>query len=143
MSTYTDSLTAEASLTLQGVWIHDPQDPEGTIQQYLYGKASKSSSIDTMQNGLIFTGRQFPVFEYGEHQEDQYDVTIHVPFDTSWMDSVQSLQDFAESRTTVCFRDNRGRRMFGSIFGYKEDDTDAGTNVSFTLSRADYDESVI
>lgn len=143
MSTYTDSVAAQISMTMQGLWIHDPLDPEGTVQQYIYGKAARSTSIDMGQKGLVFAGRTYPVFEYGEHQEDEYDVSIPVPFDANWQTTMGTLSVFGQARKTVCVRDNRGRIMFGSISNYKENDEDWGTEVSFNISRADYDESVV
>lgn len=144
MTAYTDSVAAEASLTLQGLWIHDPLDPEGTVQQYLYGKATRSSSVDTLQNGLIYAGRTYPVFDYGEHQQDKYDVSIVVPYDTDWVTNMANLLEFANAKRVLCVRDNRGRKMFGSISDYNENDADhGGTTVSFTMTRADYDESVV
>lgn len=143
MSTYTDSVAAQLSMTMQGLWIHDPLDPEGTVQQYIYGKATRSTSIDMGQKGLVFAGRTYPVFEYGEHQEDDYDITILVPFDSSWQTTMATLSEFGQARKTICVRDNRGRIMFGSISGYKENDEDWGTEVRFNISRADYDESVV
>lgn len=143
MTGYTDSLAAEASLTLEGVWIHDPLDPEGTAEQFLYGKAARSTGVDVGAAGLIFAGRTYPVFEYSEHQNDTYSVKIDVPFGTAWASALADLLAFAESRRTLCFRDNRQRRMFGALSDYQEADEEWGTTATMTFTRADYDESVV
>jgi hypothetical protein len=142
MSGYTDSVAAELSLTLQGVWVHDPLDPVGTVQQYLYGKAARSTEVDVAAAGLVYAGRTYPVFEYGEHQSDRYNITVDVPNDEDWADTLATLVDFAESRRTLCVRDNRRRRMFGALSGYRESDEPWGTTASMTFARGDYDESV-
>ncbi len=142
MSGYTDSLAAEASLTLEGVWIHDPLDPVGTVEQYLYGRAARSTEVDVASSSLAYAGRAFPVFEYGEHQSDQFNLTIAVPNDENWAATLATLVDFAGSRRTLCVRDNRRRRVFGALSGYRETDEEWGTSVSMVFTRADYDESV-
>lgn len=143
MATYTDSATASASTAFNGLWIHDPLDPQGTVVRFLYGKSSRSKSIDVEESGLVFAGRAFPVMEYGEHQADEYDFSVQVPNGSSYLSDLAALADFAESRRTLCVRDNRGKVVFGTMTGYKEQDQDWGSRVSFSVSRVDYDESVI
>lgn len=137
---YTDSDPVEGTLTLTGLWIHDPLDPENTARQYTYGKAARQASIDVDQQPLSFAGRQFPVMYYGDPQTDQLAVNVDIPSDEN--DSLAELADFAQARRTLCVRDNRGRKLFSSLSGYKEDDQDFGTRVSFEVTRVDFDEEV-
>jgi len=139
---YTDSDEAESTLTLTGVWLHDPLDAEGTVQQYLYGRSNRTSTVKVDRHGLVYAGRTFPVFDYGEHQDDQVSVQVLVPHGETWAAELAELLEFAEARRTLCYRDNRGRRVFGSLGNYTEDDEDMGTTVSFEMNRADYDEAV-
>lgn len=142
MTGYTDSSSATTSLSLLGVWIHDPLDAEGTVRNYLYGRSSRSTSIEVEAASLVYAGRTYQVTEYGEHQRDEYSVSIDVPHGETWASDLADLEAFAEARRTLCFRDNRGRQMFGTLSGYGESDEDGGTAVRLTFSRVDYDESV-
>ena len=136
----TDSDPVEDSVDFQGFWIHDPLDPEDTIKNYPYGRSARSVGIDVAQKGLVFAGRQFPVAEYGEHQGDSFSVRIDIANGSTWATEMEELQDFAQVRRTLCFRDNRGRLFFGTMAGYKEADQDWGTAVTFSVDRVDYDE---
>lgn len=133
-----------ATLALLGLWIHDPTDPSDvvdSVRQYTYGGAAKSLGIDTLGVSSHYVGRTDPVVDYGEHQDEQFSVSLQIPHGTDWLTEGAELQNFAESRTTLCTRDNRGRRIFGVIEGYSENDQDWGTAVSFTVRRVSYDET--
>lgn len=138
----TDSSTIESSTSFQGLYIHDPLDPEGTIKQFLYARAARSVGIEVEQQGMVFAGRQFPVFDYGEHEENNFKVRVDIPDDSNAATAIYDLQNFARLRRILCFRDNRGRAFFGTMKGYDEADQDWGTQVSFTVERASYDEAV-
>ena len=144
---YTDSETDTTSITLRGVWLHDPLDPAGTVVRLPYGKASRSAKIDPTVGGTLYAGRTYPVVDWGETQQDQYQITAVIPFGTDeyggdWAVDVAAVRTFATLRRTVCMRDSRGRRAFGVLTGFGERDTEAGTEVSFTVSAVDYDEDV-
>jgi len=144
---YTDSETDTASITLRGVWLHDPLDPAGTVIRLPYGKASRSAKVDPTMGGTLYVGRTYPVVDWGETQQDQYQITAVVPFGTDeyggdWAVDVAAVRAFATLRRTICMRDSRGRRVFGVLSGFGERDTEAGTEVSFTVSAVDHDEDV-
>lgn len=139
---YTDSATATKALTLTGLWIHDPLSPQATVASYPYARSARSASVDTMGEGHYFAGRVHPVYDYGEHQQDVFNVTVDVGHGTSWAADLAALLAFAESRRTLCFRDGRGRRFFGAMTGYAEADQDWGTRVTFDVTRVDFEESV-
>lgn len=135
---YTDSIPLVVKIGLLGVWIHDPQDPAGTIRNYPYGKSNRSRQIDVSQSGSVYAGRRYPVVDYGEQQTDSLSITVVVPTGDDWLNNLTDLQEFAGVRRTLCFRDNRGRTLFGTMSGYRESDEDVGTVVSFTVDRVDY-----
>ena len=136
----TDSDVETGSTTLVGLWIHDPLNPAGTARNYIYGRSSRSVGINVAQQGMRFAGRTYPVVDFSEHQEDNFSVTIPIPEGPTWSSELADLAAFAELRRVLCFRDNRGRLFFGTMNGYKEDDQDWGTQVSFNVNRVDYDE---
>jgi hypothetical protein len=136
---YTDSDPVTEGLQLEGMWLHDPLDAEGTIYQFRYGRAARSASRDVEQEGLVFAGRRYPVVDYGEHQADEYGVRVQVHNGDDWAADLAALVDFAESRRTLHFRDNRGRAAYGTLQGHQESDETWGTTVSFTFSTVDHE----
>jgi len=127
---------ATGVLDLVGVWVHDPLDPQDTARQFLYGAASRSLGVQVEQEGQSYAGRTFPVYDFGEHQGDSFSVRMDVPHGPLWAADVAALLAFAETRSTLCVRDNRGRMVVGALDGYQESDTDFGTQVSFAVNRA-------
>lgn len=137
--THSDSEIVDGGpLTLEGVWIHEPDDAQDTSVQYRFGKSSRSTSIDTMGVAHTFAGRAYPVYEYGEHQDDTFSVSMQLAHGPTWHADVATIRAFAESKITLFFRDNRGRAAFGVIEGYSEADQDWGTQIGFTFVRVDH-----
>ena len=134
--------TDEATLSLQGVWIHDPVDPaDVAAAHYAYGGASKRDQVEANTEGFHYAGRALPVFEFGEHETEALDVGIDVPHGADWATEVAALLALARTRTVLCVRDARGRRVFGVISAVTRSDQRWGTGVGFTVRRADYDET--
>lgn len=123
---------------LQGVYIHDPEDPEGTIHQFFYAPSGKVEQRSTSSEMLVFAGRTRPVAEFGENQTDTLDVAFVIPFDGNWAAEVLVAQTAYETNRTYVYRDNRGRFWYGVLREVKFTDTDAGTQVSFTFERVDF-----
>lgn len=140
-STDSTSVTVEAS-ELQGLWIHDPLDPEGTLIQYLYGGASNSEAVSVSSTALQFSGRKYPVYDFGDPESGSFDVSITVPFSDTWYDEIAFLKGLPLGRTTMCFRDSRSRVVFGVVLEVKFADQMLGTQVSFSVQRNDYTEEV-
>jgi hypothetical protein len=135
-----DSAPVVGTLLLEGVWLHDPDDPSNTATNYRYGRAARSTALDVEANALQFAGRVYPVYDYGEQQTENYSVRIELTDDEGGPAKLRSLEAFAVLRKTLMLRDNRGRRAYGNLEGYREDDQDYGTAVDFSFVRVDYDE---
>jgi hypothetical protein len=135
---YSDSAPAEGSIVLRGVWLHDPADPEGTVENYLYGGPVSETSIDTMPAASHYAGRTYGVTDFGEHEDEGVIVTIHVPHGATRQAEVGALTVWARARRTVWFRDGRGRSLPGTLSGFKVSDQRWGSAVSFTIARVDY-----
>lgn len=135
---YADSSPVDADLALQGVWLHDPLDAEGTVEHYPYGPA-KTSSIITTQAGIMYAGRTYPVVDFGEHEEQPVSVIVHVPAGSTAQTDVAALEAWARARRTIWLRDGRGRSMPGTVSDFKTDDQRWGVVVTWTHSRSEYE----
>lgn len=130
---------ADSELELQGVWLHDPADDEVTVRQFLYGKDSRSTSIDTITTSQRFAGRTFPVIDYGEHEDEEFSVTVDIPHGPTHRTEESDLRGFMELKKTLFFRDNRGRAAYGTMSGYNQADQAWGVTVGFKFTRVSYD----
>lgn len=134
-----DSLVIEEELSLLGVWIHDPLDPEGTVASFPFGSAARDTSIDAMGAGSYFAGRTSPVVDYGEHEAEMVSVSIDVPHGETYRADLEKLEWFSRSKRSLWFRDNRGRAVFGVMAGFKHADAEWGSVASFTIERTHRD----
>jgi hypothetical protein len=135
---YTDSAPVSATLTLQGVWVHDPDDPGGTAYNLPYGKAARSGSLEVAEQENTYAGREFPVVDFGEFTAERYDVRVDVPFGPTHGADVAALKGFIRARKLIVFRDNRGRVVApAKLSGFREQDMETGTQLSVQVSRMD------
>jgi hypothetical protein len=133
---YTDSESSEITVPIMGVWIHDPDDPEGTLMNFPYGANQRSDSYDSMGAATYFVGKEDPVFDFGDPSSSSIDVTIDLPGGSDHLTNLLALRAFAASKKAVWYRDNRSRSMYGIISGLKVADSGFGSQVSFTFTKA-------
>lgn len=135
---YADSAPVAATLTLEGVWLHDPDDPDGTALNLRYGKAARSRSLEVAVSEQRYAGREYPVADYGPFTREQVTVRSEVPFGPDWSATLAAMERFILARQPVMLRDNRGRCIpSGLLSGYQEQDAETGTTLAFTVSRVD------
>lgn len=135
----TDSAIASiAGPVLQGVYLHDPDDPEGTIHQFFYAPSGKTEQAAIASDMLVFAGRSRPVAEFGENQTETLDVEFTIPFDDSWASEVEQARATWSVFRTYAYRDGRGRTWYGVLRSIKYHDQENGTQVSFTFERVDF-----
>lgn len=130
------------TLTLVGVWLYDVLTPAASAANYQYGRALRIADVDTMGQGTYYAGRQYPVVDFGEFTASSVQVKIQVSHGPDWAAQMLELEAFMALRRTVCFRDNRGRKLFGTLSAYEETDEEWGTTVAFTVTAVDYSEAV-
>lgn len=139
MSTTVGPSSTITAPTLSGVWLHSVADPAGTETPYLYQSANRAEALQVQGIPLQFIGRTFTVIEYGDQEAQAMKLGIMVPWSDTHDTDVEQVRQFARSRATVVYRDNRGRLIFGAIPGEVgiSDERD-GTIATFDLNRVDY-----
>lgn len=135
------AVTEFTAPVLQGVWIHDVDDPEGTIRQFPYSEYGRKNVHQVATNVQQFAGRTFPVFSYGENETRDVGVTLQVPYGSTYADDMDALAALNTSRKQHVYRDGRGRLVFGSITA-ADVDTVFGSTVDLAVSAAEFDEEV-
>lgn len=130
-STYSDPVTVTASV--QGVWLHDPDDPAGTAHNFLYARSRRSGSLEVEAEDGIYAGRTFPVVDFGPYESERVQVESHA-VDAA---DVAALQAFVRLRKPLYYRDNRGRAFLARVSAMSDRDEDFGSTLSFTASRVE------
>lgn len=135
------AVTEFTAPVLQGVWIHDVDDPEGTIRQFLYTERGRKHATQVATNVMQFAGRTYSVYAYGENETRDVGMSMQIPYGATYTDDMDALAALNTSRKQHVYRDGRGRLIFGSITA-SDIDTDFGSIVDVTVSAAEFDEEV-
>lgn len=133
-----DTISATAP-SFMGVWLHDPTDPAATLRNYLFTDGrSERLAVDVAR--LVVHGRRRAIAEYGDRTDDGVSVTLRIPFGGDHDSLVEYLRDVVRNRRVICYRDNRGRVVFGVLLdGISPDDVRDGTTVGLEVSAVDYE----
>ncbi len=130
---------ADRELDLSGIWLHDPADAETTVRQFLYGKDSRSTALDTVSTVQQFAGRTFPVTEFGEFEQEDISVSVDIPHGPTYLTDQANIRAFMETKKTLFLRDNRSRAAYGTMSGFNQADQAWGVTVGFKFGRVSYD----
>jgi hypothetical protein len=135
---YADSSVQSGETSFTGVWLHCVDDPAGTIHRFAL---SSGNSDEWRTDGSLmkFAGRKRPAAVFGENEDGR--ITANLQMLRNRGDR-EALQNIVQRKTTVCYRDNRGRKMFGVIFQLPSNDVFYGYSVSVSIDEIDYKEEV-
>lgn len=130
------------AVDFKGLWLADPDDVEGTLHQWPYGRARSSKQVTIASGAHHYAGRELPVIDYGLSREDVLTVEAEIPRGDNWewRTEVDKLEEFAALRRPVTLRDNRGRVLHGAITNFSTKDELWGTKASFSFTRLDKSE---
>lgn len=134
---YADSLVYESSVAVSMSQIALTSDYTKHISLRL--KPSRSINYQAESVKTLFAGRKYAVTEFGEHSS----VNIPLTFLINTSVTLDALIVMANSKTTLLYRDDYGRREFCTIDSLNVVDELAGYwTVSFALNAVDYVEVV-
>lgn len=123
------SVSSDQTVTLTNVWMHSDADPNGTAYNFVYDGSGRTDQPDAMPILTKFAGRTYAQIDFGEDRERDISVTLQLPDSTSQA----RMMALAKVKSTVVFRDQRGRRVRGAISQVSFTDEIWGQTVSFTV----------
>jgi hypothetical protein len=128
-------------IDLRSVWIHDPDDPEGTIKHYPYSPfEARDETLEIEMVGQHYAGRLYPVYDISEFENVMVEVSTDIvrgdPYNPT-SGTLADLKQFARSRKSIVFRDGAGRLVIGPLQELTEAGTSFGFTASFTVGQAD------
>ena len=139
---YKDSAEVAVTVHLEGVWLHDLTDPQGSLRQYRYSGGGRKESYEAETTLLHFAGRPFPVAEFGEHGTQSLEASVFVPYQPAPDLGLDYLRSVIDRRAMVVYRDNRGRVIFAALHSLAFEDARGGTVASFRVDRVNHEEAV-
>ncbi len=137
--TYSDSAVGSSSLILTAVYLHDVKDPVGTVHRFKYDGSGRDASWQPEATMMQFAGRTRPVAEFGESEEGR--ISVQLQMLRSDLD-YSKLQTLIKSKSTLCYRDGRGRKMFGVVLSLPERDETFGYTKTIEVIETAYSEVV-
>jgi hypothetical protein len=122
-----------------GVWLHIVDDAENTIRHFKYDGNGRSSKWNLENITHQFKGRSRPVIEVGEMQVYSVDFSLLLRN----KEDTQALEKIVYSGETVCYRDGKGRKVFGVFVDVPfNDEIRGGSSTSLSLLFLDYKEGI-
>lgn len=138
--TYTNSDVVTATAPkLNGLWLHDVDDPELTIRQFLYIDGdSQSDSYRKEHAYRKYAGRKRPVIEYGVYED--YGVKLNIQLDDKL--GRERLIHFSRTGAVLLYRDYTGRKFYTTLPELDFEQVFYGHSIDVEFVEIDYDEGV-
>ncbi|MBB6451979.1 hypothetical protein HNQ94_000400 [Salirhabdus euzebyi] len=136
--TYSESNVGSNSVTFKGVWLHDVTDTD-TLHHFMADGSGRDTQWAAQSANIYFAGRKSPVTYFGDQEEDVLTVTLEMLRD--WED-YERLNQIIKAKNIVCYRDGRGRKIFGTITELPINDTRYGNETTIKVTRTSYSEVV-
>lgn len=138
-NTYSAWTTATGVATVKGVLLHDPADPTGTIRSFRFNNDGAVDTVEVESASLAYAGRVYPVVEFGIGATR----TVEVPTIMSkGPGDAAALRVLVERRAVLCYRDSKGRKVYGVLTRSVHTDTAYGVETSASFAAVDYTEAV-
>lgn len=139
-ATSANSAVVARSLVLKCVYLYDVTNPSGTIYRFKLDGKGRSASYTPELTLMQFAGRTRPVAEYGASGEGKISVQLEMMRTSGDMEALRALM---LRNATLCYRDNRGRKLFGNITSLPETDTpQAGYSTTLDMIESAYTEAL-
>lgn len=126
------------TISFRGMYLHDTEDPALTVHYFPFDGEGKSSNWMRDHSLMKFKGRKKPVRETSESEED----TVKVSLSIVGQDELIALEKLVKSFGTLCYRDGRGRLLFGFVPSLPVTDQSYGNTIDFNFTGIDYNGSV-
>jgi len=141
--TFSTDVIENVSVEFFGMYIHIPNYPE-TLRHFLFGGTGNSDQVASTANEMKFVGRTYPVWEFGESLSESVEVDLLIPSedDNSHMTLVEYVRNIVRTKAVYCYRDSRGRKMFGVVTGSSQKNAPGAMSISLSVRRSDYTEEL-
>jgi hypothetical protein len=131
---------ADSAVSAQTITLSVPQVANMADNSYVALAATSRAAPKKLERVKHqFAGREKPVYIFGEHEDMSVDITALAETDAEFA----ALMAILNSKQTLLYRDERGRKVFGTVDGYSASDVKpTGYTVRFGIDEEDYTEAV-
>ncbi|WP_163102250.1 DNRLRE domain-containing protein [Peribacillus alkalitolerans] len=136
--TFVDTISFTESISFKGVWLHIIDEPEETNHQFILDGDGRSSRWGLESAVHKFQGRKSPVIETGFMEEFSVNFSLQILS----LEEKMALNKVTMSGQTVCYRDGRGRKVFGIFIDMPMEDERWGYSTSLSLMKIDFKEGI-
>lgn len=137
--TIAESTGSSLSITFKGVWLHDVADPSGTVHKFVWDGSGRSTGWEPEAVMMQYAGRKNASVEFGESEVES--ITAQLQMQSDGVD-LAKLDSLIKSKSTLCFRDRRGRKMFGVVLALPLRDDPFGNSTTIRIDKTSYGEGV-
>lgn len=139
--TLTSSISyAAALLNLKGTWIHDPDDPAGTIHQFIYNDNAGDETWASDHALSKFAGRVHPFSEFGTAEEHR--LSIPLALEEDLRGDFTALKLLTDLKKVVLVRDGKGRKLYATLPNWTMTPSMWGGRMTLEVTAVDYVETV-
>lgn len=126
-------------IILKGTWIHIADNPQETVHVFMYStRGDRSDNWQPNVEFMQFAGRTNPVAEYGDAENYSVRFSLRIKDNADF----EQLKKLIKSKKTLCYRDPRGRRVFGIIQTLPFHDRFFGYDIALEIVQTDYKEGI-
>jgi hypothetical protein len=136
--TIRESLPVSDSINLKGIYLHVVQNAQSTSYRFLMGEQKSSSLWNLSHTFHKFAGRKNLVID----TEDATDYGVSFTLKLRTNEDIKALETIIYSQEVVCYRDSRGRKVFGVFVSFPMEDEFYGEATSLNLTKIDYKEEI-
>jgi hypothetical protein len=137
--TAASSVSQSGSITLDksAIYLHEVFDPAGTYHAFTYRDQVKDEPQHASAT-FKFAGRSYPTKQY-DAKLDERNITVRIAIPDDTTDRA-ALEKLYATRSTLCFRDGRGRKCFVTLDTLPEGDEKWGGWVDLSLGAVSFNE---
>lgn len=122
---------------LRGFVIHDPVVPSSATW-FKYNDKGAEDKLSVEYATMQYQGRSKPVVEFGGMTSRD----ISIPLVSADSGESEKMRALMLRRTILCYRDGKGRKVFGIIPEHSESDVSWGKKTSLSMIETDWTEGV-
>lgn len=137
--TVRESAIISNSVSFKGIYLHVTSDPLSTSYQFKNDSEGRSSKWNLNHTFHKFAGRNNLVID----TEDSSDYGVDFSLKLKTPEELAALERIIYSQEVVCYRDGRGRKVFGVFTGFPLEDATWGESTSLNLMKIDYKEEIL
>jgi hypothetical protein len=136
LGTTATSAVQTITVALKGIILHDPAAP-GTSPSPMWMQFNDTGADEefSVEAALVqYQGRTYPVVEYGASESRVVSISKATLLTDAEEDQLLAL---VRLKRILCYRDVKGRKVYGVLSAFTEKDRGFGYEMAFSITQVD------